>query len=77
MITVRRRLLFNLDQYESAEIEVIVSEIPDDTSEDDISAELDRIMRPELARAELATSRDSEHTSLYTWKQIAEEGMHA
>lgn len=72
MITVRRRLLFNTAKYESMEVEVTVSDIPDDTDPDDISGHLDEVMAPEVARAELATSFGPDETSVYTWKQITE-----
>jgi hypothetical protein len=74
MITVTRRLLFNLDRYESAEITVTVTDIPDDTDPDEISRQIDDVMAPELRRAELATSKTADDTSLYTWNQIATEG---
>jgi hypothetical protein len=70
MISVRRRLLFNLDRYESAEVEVIVSDLPDDTDPDSISDMIDEVMAPELARARLATAKTAEDTSLYTWIDI-------
>lgn len=70
MITARRRLLFNLDQYESMEIEFIISDIPDDTDPDAISRHLDELMAPEVKRAAVATSRDESDTSVYKWGEI-------
>ena len=70
MISVRRRLLFNLDRFESAEIEVVVTDLPDDTDPDSISEMIDEVMAPELARAELATTKERGDTGLYTWIDI-------
>ena len=77
MINVCRKLTFNLERYENMTIEVTVTDIPDDTDPEEISARLDAIMAPEFARAELATSKDVDDTSLYTWNQIAKEGVDA
>lgn len=70
MISVSRRLLINLGEYESAEVKVIVSDLPDDTDPDSISDMIDEVMAPELARARLATSKQEGDTSLYTWIDI-------
>lgn len=70
MIAVRRRVLFNLGQYESAEVEVIVSDLPDDTDADSISDMIDEVMAPELARAEKATSKIRGETALYTYIDV-------
>ena len=77
MITVTRKLTFNLERYESMETSVTITDIPDDADPEEISATLDAIMAPEFARAELATSKDVDDTSLYTWNQIAKEGVDA
>lgn len=78
MISVTRRLLFNLDRFESAEIKVIVSDLHDDTDPDSISEMIDEVMAPELARARLATSKEEGDTSLYTWIDIVnKEGTDA
>lgn len=77
MITVRRKLVFNTDRYESAEIEVTITDIPDDADPDELSADLDRVMAPELARIELATAKTKDDTSVYTWNEIAKEGVDA
>jgi len=78
MISVRRRLVFNMGPYESAEIEVVVSDLPDDTDVDSISDMIDEVMAPELRRAELATSKEVDDTSLYTWIDIVnKEGVDA
>ena len=73
MITVRRKLVFNLDRYEQHEIEVTIDEIPDDTSPDEVANWLDDMMLPDIERAALATSHAIEDnaTSVYTWKSLA------
>lgn len=70
MISVSRRITLNTGQYESVEVKVIVTDLPDDTDPDSISGMIDEVMAPELARAELATSKDQDDTSLYTWIDI-------
>lgn len=73
MITIRRKLVFNTERYESAEIEVTVTGIPDDEDPDNISKQLDDAMAPELDRIRLATSREVDDTTLYTWIDVVNE----
>jgi hypothetical protein len=77
VITVTRKLMFQPERYESAEISFTITDIPDGTDPEEISQELDGLFEPELYRAQLATSKDESDTSLYTWHQIAKEGVHA
>lgn len=70
MISVSRRLLLNAGDYESIEVKVLVTDLPDDTDPDSISDMIDEVMAPELVRAEKASSKDPEDTMLYTWIDI-------
>ena len=70
MISVSRRLLLNMGDYESVEVKVIVSDLPDDTDPDSISDMIDEVMAPELSRAEKATSKTEDQTMVYTWIDI-------
>lgn len=70
MISVSRRLLLNMGDYESVEVKVIVSDLPDDTDPDSISSMIDEVMAPELERAEKATSKQEGDTMLYTWIDV-------
>lgn len=82
MITVRRKLVFNLGRYEQAEIEFTIAGIPDDTDPEDIAVQLDLLMAPDVERAAIATTHDpgDNATSAYTWRDItnmAKEGVNA
>lgn len=70
MISVSRRLLLNMGDYESVEVKVIVSDLPDDSDTDSISDMIDGVMAPELERARCATSKQEGDTMLYTWIDI-------
>lgn len=70
MLSVSRRIVLNLGDYESVEIKAIVSDLPDDTEPDSISDMLDEVMAPEISRAEKATSKPEGETSVYTWIDI-------
>lgn len=69
-ITVRRKLLFNTDRFENAEVEVILEGIPEDADPEKISEMIDEKMAGELYRIRLATSKESSDTSVYTWNEI-------
>lgn len=71
-ITARRKLSFNLSRYETMETEVFLVEIPFDTDPEEISAQLDLLMAPDIERAALATSHAEEDntSSVYTWRDI-------
>lgn len=70
MISVSRRLLLNTGDYESIEVKVIISDLPDDTEPDSISSMLDEVIAPELERAEKVTSKTEDQTMVYTWIDI-------
>jgi hypothetical protein len=72
MITIRRKLLFNIDRFENAEVEVTITGLPDDVDPEKASEMLDAAMAGELYRVRLATSKDKDdnNTSLYTWNDI-------
>jgi len=77
MITVRRKLLFNTDRYENAEVEVTIDGLPDDVDPEQASVMLDNAMSGELYRIRLATGKEKDDTSVYTWNEIVgnpEEG---
>lgn len=77
MITLRRKLLFNTDRFEHAEVEVTVTDLPDDVDPEKASEMLDSAMAGELYRVRLATSKEKDDTSVYTWNEIVhnpEEG---
>lgn len=71
-ITARRKLVFNLGRYEQQETEVIITGISMDTDPEEVSAQLDLLVAPEVLRAKLATSHAPEDnaTSVYTWEEI-------
>lgn len=78
-VSITRSLTFNLSRYEKMTTTVTVTGIPMGTPAEDISAELDNIMSTEVARAAFATVHPPEDnvTSVYSWRQIIEEGMDA
>lgn len=73
-ITAKRMLRFNLGRYEEHVIEVGLTGIPEDADPEAIAEQLDLLMAPEVARAELATTHhpDDNVTSVYAWKNIIE-----
>lgn len=75
-VTRTRTHRFQLAKYEHIEISASIEDDVEALTNDVVlvmDATLDRMLRDDIARAEVATSFDTDDTYLHTWKELTEE----